>query len=188
MQRGTVWNAIQFWYYSLIFTNILAVLVYLKLSKNWKKWQQTLVFVLLVALSIPSYLHANYYRWQSFKKIPENQIQLLANLAVDKKIMICPDGSWWYRHSIVSALTPAEVYLADAGQVNLLNLSLQDFEDFEEVFDKKDLAKLEKLIREENIDHILCADQNFSSFVKNLNWQEQEFNDWRFFSAEDTAK
>ena len=188
LQRGTVWNAIQFWYYSLIFANILAVLVYLKLSKNWKKWQQTVALILLIALSVPSYLHANFYRWQSFKKIPENQVQLLTNLAADEKIMICPDGSWWYRHSIVSALTPAEVYLADSGQVNLLNLSLQDFEDFEELFLKKDLANLEKLIREEEIDHILCADENFSSFIKKLNWQEQEFSDWRFFSAEDTAK
>lgn len=68
LQRGTVWNTIQFWYYSLIFANILAVLVYLKLSKNWKKWQKSLALILLVLLSIPSYLHATFYRWQSLRK------------------------------------------------------------------------------------------------------------------------
>lgn len=102
--------------------------------------------------------------------------------------MICPSGSWWYRHSIVSALTPAQVYLADSGQVNLLNLSLQDFEEFEELFDKKDLSDLEKLIREEDINHVLCTDQNHSDFVKKLNWQEQAFSDWQFFSLENKAK
>lgn len=115
LQRGTVWNSIQFWYYALIFANILSVLVCLKISKNWQKWQKIIATTLLVALSLPSFLQTLINRWQNFERIPENQVELLTNLDVTDKVLICPDDNWWYKHSIVNSLTRAEVYLADPG-------------------------------------------------------------------------
>ncbi len=185
LQRGTVWNSIQFWYYSLIFASILATLVFLEISKNLSKWQKFLALAILIILSVPSYVHGSYYRWRSFEQVSQQEVNLLANLSTDSKLMICPDGSWWYRHSIVSALTPAEVYLADSSQVNLLNLNLQDFENFEQVFQKQDITSLKNIIEREQIDYILCADQNFKQLIEKLNWQTTKFDDWWFYSLDD---
>jgi hypothetical protein len=188
LQRGTVWNSIQFWYYSLIFADVLALVFFIELSKRWKKSQRLVILILLILLSIPSFLQTIANRWQNFKRIPENEVELLANLNADEKILICPDNSWWYRHSIVNSLTPAEIYLADPGQISLLNLNLADFENFEQLFEDENLSSLEKLTREEGIDYILCNNSDFVEFVKKLNWQEQNFKDWSFFSAENVSK
>lgn len=189
LQRGgTVWNSIQFWYYSLIFANILAVSVWIKLSKHWKKWQHLLALLILILLSLPTFIQGMTDRWRSFTLIPKQEIEHLANLEVDKKILICPDEGMWYDHSIVAALTPAVVFLADPGQVKLLNLETNDFLEFKEIFEKQDLARLENIIDKEKIDYIICVDEKDSSFIRRLNWQEQEFKDWRFFSAENIAK
>ncbi len=189
LQRGgTVWNSIQFWYYALIFANILAVSVWIKLSKHWKKWQHLLALLILVLLSVPTFIQAMTVRWKSFTSIPKQEVERLANLKADKKILICPDDGIWYDHSIVAALTPAVVFLADPGQVNLLNLDTNDFLEFKEIFEKQDLARLENTIDKEKIDYILCVDDQDSNFIRKLNWQEQEFKDWQFFSAENIAK
>lgn len=188
LQRGTVWNTIQFWYYALIFANILSVLVWLKISKNWQKWQKIIATVLLVALSILSFLQTLINRWQNFERIPENQVKLLKNLDVTDKILICPDDNWWYQNSIVSSLTAAEVYLADPGQLNLVNLALSDFVNLEKIFNDQNFTQLETLIEQENINHILCTDQKSFAFIGQLNWSEQSFKNWNFFSAASKAK
>jgi len=188
LQRGTVWNSIQFWYYALIIANILAVMVLMKLTKNWQKWQVCLAIILLVSLSIPTFWQSTAGRWQSHKQVPLEEVELLASLPQDQQILICPDNSIWYNSSLLATLSPAKVYLADPGQVNLLNLETDDFQEFAEIFENQDLARLKNIVDEEKIDYILCVDEKDSSFIRRLNWQEQEFKDWLFFSAENIAK
>lgn len=188
LQRGTVWNSIQFWYYGLIFANILAVSIWIKLSKHWKKWQHLLALLILILLSVPTFIQTMSNQLRSFTPVSKEEVEHLANLEHDKKILICPDDGMWYDHSIVASLTPAVVFLADSRQVDLLNLEIDDFLEFEEIFENQDLPKLENIIDEEKIDYILCVDDKDSSFIRRLNWQEQEFKDWRFFSAENIAK
>lgn len=188
LQRGTVWNSIQFWYYALIIANVLAVTVFIKLAKNWQKWQLFLAIILLVTLSIPTFCQSTAGRWRSYKQIPKEEANLLKALSQNQQLLICPDNSIWYDFSLVAALSPATVYLADQGQVELLNMNTDAFANFAEVFQKQDLEQLKIIIEEEHIDFILCADANKIDFIKELHWQEQQFKDWYFFSAENIAK
>lgn len=70
----------------------------------------------------------------------------------------------------------------------MVNLALSDFVYLEKIFTDQNFAQLETLIEQENINHILCTDQNSFAFIRKLDWFEQSFRDWNFFSAASKAK
>lgn len=135
LQRGVVWNSIQFWYYALLFANIMAAIAMTKVHesiKNSKMKQipaQGAVVVLLVALTLPTFVVTVKDKYQKSEVLPGDNLQLLAQVPPDSKTLICPSAGLYYGTSIVSAVSNAQIFLANEMQLEFLEIPFKNKKD-----------------------------------------------------------
>lgn len=183
LQTGTVWNSIQFWYYALIFANILAALAINGILNHLKLPLKYLFLAIFISLSIPAFMKTMSGKLDGFHAFPLVQINLLANFDASDKILICPEESLLFKSAFVNAYTEANIYLSDEGQMSLVEADLEPITELKTIFSKKYLAELESLINREKINYILCTNKDIVEFIdKRYLSQKEEVLNWSLYS------
>ena len=183
LQRGTVWNSIQFWYYTLIFANILAALAISGILNHLKSPLKYIFLTIFALLTIPAFVKTMAGKANSFNAFPIAQFNLLANFKPSDKLLICPEDSLLFKSSLVNAYTEADVYLADEGQIALVEADLAVVSELKAIFDQKDLVGLASLLDREQINYILCTNKDYVEFIdQQYLTQKTELVNWSIYS------
>ena len=171
IQRGIVWNSIQFWYYGLILANILVTLV---LSKTLgtitsQKLRRFLILFLLVA-TLPTFLVTMYPKMNNFNSFPLVEEEWLkTNISSDQKIMICPSNDVFFDTSYISMFGSGGVLLADPVQLQLTSTSVSYIDEvLNSAFRTTQLYKIKKLVSEYHVTKILCSDTNSMALIDSI--------------------
>lgn len=182
LQSGTVWNSIQFWYYTLIFANILAVIFLVEILKNKSKVIKSIVILILVLISLPTSIKTIYDKNFKPKIIDEKEVLFLKAIDPKTNLLICSDDTMTYQTSIIKSLTKANVYLANPSQLELIGSDLSIVENYENIVDKSNSEELTKLIDENNITTIICNDKGFTEkFSRMLNINSEQIGSLNVF-------
>ncbi|PJC54115.1 MAG: hypothetical protein CO028_04080 [Candidatus Levybacteria bacterium CG_4_9_14_0_2_um_filter_35_21] len=159
LQRGTVWNSIQFWYYSLIFANILFVIFVSEIIKKKSSFIIGIIFTIIFALAIPTSVKTIQDKNRTPYILGNNEVLFLQSLSSDEKILICPEGSNLYESSLIRSLTLADIYFANPGQLDLVGSDLKINQELKTIFEKSDIIELNKLFEANEITMIICSDK-----------------------------
>ncbi len=168
LQKGTVWNSIQFWYYALIFANVLAVKFIVKILKNKSKKIAIIFTLIIFLLAIPTSIKTILDKNKTPFKLGNEEANYLKSLSDKDYILICPDDSVFFQTSLVNSLTDAKVYLANVEQLKLVEESLSASENYEYIFEKQDIIELQKIIENKKATRLVCSDTNLSNKVSNM--------------------
>lgn len=163
LQKGTVWNSIQFFYYGLLFANIglvLALVIGVKKFKLDKYFP--IIIVLLVLLSLPTSVKTVRDKVVDPFILSGDETSFLSELHESDSISICPDGSDFYKTSLVKAISPAQVYLANPSQIALVGSDTSIQDEYEELYRQKNVADLKRFYSENDINYIICTDESQS--------------------------
>ncbi len=175
LQSGTVWNSIQFWYYALIFANVLAVIFLSEILKKKPKIVVGIIISILFAISIPTSIKTIYDKNVRPELFEEKEVSFLKSIDTKNIILICPDDTMTYKTSIIKSLTPADVYLANPSQLELVGSDLSIKENYEYIVDKTDSGEVIQLINNNKITTVLCRDKGFTEkFSKMLNMDPEQ--------------
>jgi len=159
LQKGTVWNSIQFWYYALIFANILFVILISEVIKKKSPFVIGVIVSIIFALAIPTSIKTIQDKNCAPYILGNQEVFFLDSLPSDEKILICPEGSNLYESSLVKSLTKSEIYLANPGQLGLVGSDLKDNEELKKIFERSDRIEFNKLIESNEISMIICSDK-----------------------------
>lgn len=182
LQRGIVWNSIQFWYYALIFANLLAAMVLAKITPTHNYASKFMLVLIIAALSLPTTLQTAYHKFTKVESISVDKISSLDNLSKEDLVLICPDDTILFNTSIVRAYSDAQVYFANPIQLTLLGMDEQMSKDYEAIFSQRDSSKLSELIANQKITKIICQRQSLSEFISDVTMtQSTSVDDWQFF-------
>lgn len=176
LQRGVVWNSIQFWYYGLIFANILAALILSKIT-NRQNLSENIFFVFLIVLiAVPTYLRTINQKISTREKVDLGIMNTLSAYSENDKIMICHEGTIFYDSSFVSAISPAKVYLANPGQLELVDASMEPAKHLQRTFESMDAEKIMEIIFANKINKIICSDDNRNITLQKMVDNYQDYN------------
>jgi hypothetical protein len=163
LQKGTVWNSIQFWYYTLIFANILVVIFLSEILKKKSNLLIGVVTVILIAVAVPTSIKTIKDKNANPDTFEKEEMAYLKSKASEDVIMICPGGTQLYKTSLVKTVTPAQVYLANPSQLELVGSDLKTQEVFEKIVDDSRTTELAELISANKITIILCRDRDITN-------------------------
>lgn len=166
LQRGIVWNSIQFWYYALIFANILASVFLSRLFKYMSQPYKVLVVLLLIIATIPTTFKTFVGKVRPNNVYPLEQISLLNSFSNSEMILVCPENSDLYHTLLVHAYSPAQVYMINPVQLQILASYSDLVTEYEDIFAKNDSSAFLEIIKHNKINHILCSDQNTINFLE----------------------
>lgn len=171
LQQGAVWNSIQFWYYTLIMTGLLASITMAELFERVKSKKAIMVGLggLVVALSLPTYWQVQKLKLGSYDYIQVAHLELLATLQASDRVLICPTGTEYYKTALVSALTASSQYGSDPDQLAITNSDTSMQERLQEAFKADDGKALTALTQEHGFTHVLCDQTQWYDRVNNLN-------------------
>lgn len=159
LQNGTVWNSIQFWYYSLIFANILFVIFISEIIKKKSAFLIGVIFTFIFILAIPTSVKTIQDKNREPYIFGKDEIMFLQSLSSKENILICPERSNLYESSLVKSLTNAEIYLANPGQLDLVGSDLKINQELKTIFEKKDKIEFNKLVESNQISIIICSEK-----------------------------
>ncbi len=166
LQRGIVWNSIQFWYYALIFANILVSILLSKLFKNISQPYKILIIFLMIIATIPTTYKTFVGKVHPNNIYSQKQMAVLSSFETSEMILVCPENSDLYHTLLVHAYSPAQVYMINPVQLQIL-ASYSDFvTEYEDVFAKNDGSALLEIINKNKINHVLCSDQHMINFLE----------------------
>lgn len=168
LQKGTVWNSIQFWYYALIFANVLAVKLIARILNNKSKKIAIFFTLIIFLLAVPTSIKTMSDKNKTPFKLGSEEVNYLNTFSNKDYVLICPDDSVFFQTSLVNSLTDAKVYLANVEQLKLVEENLTVSETYEYIFEKQDVIELKKLIENKKATKLVCADANLSNKVSNM--------------------
>lgn len=126
IQRGVVWNTIQFWYYTLFLFGIVSAGVCVWLYQNISsKGVFYLLFLGLILLAIPNFSKTAISQISKREYIYSGIIQAASALNSDDVVLLCSRGSQSqqvFYTSILPALTASSYVLVNPVQLDLLGL------------------------------------------------------------------
>jgi hypothetical protein len=174
LQKGTPWNTIQFFYYSLFFTGILAGICLANLIQKRNKVASLFIGTLILILTIPSTLGSlrNYLPIKPQAIIPKEEISALTFLSKEPDGVVLgypfdrfkakeaeknpPRPLYLYESTAyISAFANKEVYLEDE-----VNLDITDYDwgsrrkEVENFLTTLDQKKARDFLKENNISYI----------------------------------
>lgn len=192
LQKGVVWNSIQFNQYFLLLFGFLAAFALpdiLNFSKN--KSYKILVSILIIGLAVPTQVGL---LWQFYSNSPLSKIsyQELAALNFlktqsDRKsvVLTAPFNKYerdkyknppipiyaWYDTGYVSAFSSKQTLISDEEQVNIMGYKADKIlEERKEIFETNDYKKINEFLNKYNVDYIyLVWDQKFATDSASLN-------------------
>lgn len=135
IQRGVVWNTIQFWYYSLIFANIFTALVLGWIHQQligfglYKKIALISFLLMVVSLSLPTVVSIARIKYLELETITAAELELLKKIQPQDKIIVHPGQTRYFQTSLVSAITQAQMLHADPVQLILMDYPVDEVED-----------------------------------------------------------
>lgn len=189
LQRGTVWNSIQFWYYGLIFANILSAMVLSKISNKLSSSGNTFLWLVVIALAVPAYLKTTSHKLTNREGVNLEFIKTISAYSPSDTVLICHEGTIFYDTSLISAFSPARVYLANPGQLELVEASITPASDLQKIFETADVDKLMSIIQENEINKLVCSDGNRNETLSSLiekysdyNFQIENFDNLKVYS------
>lgn len=166
LQNGTVWNSIQFWYYILIFADILVVLsisIIFKKIKN--KYFKTAVISILFFLSIPAFIKIYNEKLFHINKEDLTQIELF-NLKPNSKVLICPSSDFVYQSSILTAYYNTQSYFSHPGQLAILNYDHKEMEEkLKSKINNINPEEFKVFIEDQKIDYIICGNNDYKKKI-----------------------
>ncbi len=168
LQRGTVWNSIQFWYYALIFANILAVLTLTILLQKRSKLLNIIVFLILVSLAIPTSIKTIVDKNKAPFILSNQDMSFLSSFTKQDNLLICPENTNLYQTSLVRSLIKGNVYLANPGQLELVGSDLSKRKKLEKIFNSKDSLALKQLLDVNQITYVLCHDHGLTNDLEKM--------------------
>lgn len=182
LQSGIVWNSIQFWYYALVFANVLAAFAITWLLSKFGTVERVIVIALLIALALPTYAQAVSQKFMGMQSIPETQTAWLNSLSNADHLLVCPEDSQLYKSQLLAALTEATVYLSDPVQLELVAADLSAEVELQTIFKNNDVEQLKKLLKEKDISHLVCTDKGRIGFIEqSLELEATQYQDWSVF-------
>lgn len=185
LQRGTVWNSIQFWYYALIFANIMVVVLITELLKKQAPWLKILVTITIFAIAIPTSIKTIKDKTVDPEFVSAAELEYLQKLDKNDRILICPEGSRLYHTSLIKILTPADVYLANPSQLDLIGSNSEKVEKLDKIIEGSKGAELKQLIDKEKISVVLCSENNLSQkFEEMLQMESEKVGDLKVIAVE----
>lgn len=185
LQTGRIWNSIQFWYYALIFADILVALLIEKIISSLKITGKVAFISFLSILTIPAFFKTMSGKWRNFNHFEINKWSYLQSLNQADRLLICPENTLYFRSSFINAHTPATVFLSDEEQLELVVAELDSITNLASIFKQQRLNEFSELLDKEKINHILCSDSDYIKFINQLYAeQEQKINDWSVYALE----
>lgn len=192
LQKGVVWNSIQFNQYFLLLFGFLAAYSMpniIDLFKN--KSHQTLISAVIIALAIPTQIGLlwQFYSNSALSKItyPELAALIFLKTQPDKNslVLTAPFNKYerdkyknppipiyaWYDTGYVSAFTSKKTLISDEEQVNIMGYdALKILAERKEIFETKDYTKINEFLNKYNVDYIyLVWGQKFATDSASLN-------------------
>ncbi len=173
LQRGIVWNSIQFWYYALIFANVFAAVVLARLHTsvqqlaNQSKIIGTIFVLLIAAIALPTIYSMAKIKYSEFDIIPAQELKLIQNIEPEDTILIHPHSKPYFHTALISALSQAKIVYANPVQLILMDDKTENKEsEIIQLIENKTEAlsqhyKKAKIITHKQLDseHIKLVDQ-----------------------------
>lgn len=172
IQDGVIWNSIQFWYFSLIFANILTVIVIKTLASKGRRLIKLALTITLILTAIPTYIKFQSHRLTSFEHIDSALVAKLKTFDESDRISICHEDSLYYRTELVSFLTKANVYLSDPVQIELVREQTDVIKNYENLYSDFDMnrkiANLRDFFKDNKINILICSDGDRKTTLDNF--------------------
>ncbi len=179
IQRGVVWNTIQFWYYSLLLANILSAKLfsyaYSELTnKNLARNLGRLIMIIaIIGLSIPTYLQVVKIKFFNTETFNSSELKLMNTISEDDHVLVHPGLGRYYQTSIISAFTNASMIYANPVQLKVAGMNFDDNEDelINLIEKEPDLinstySKLKPIvITNRNMDELSCLETDSTNLV-----------------------
>jgi hypothetical protein len=176
LQRGVVWNSIQFWYYGLIFANVMAAIILSLVTTRLNKFSKYFFIVGIFIIATPTYLKTVNQKLLSRESFDQELVDVFSQYHSVDNVLVCQEGSVYFDTNLISALSPAKVYLADKIQLELMNLSVEPAEELKTIFETNDQTKLMNLIQDNQINKIVCTDGNRIQMINSTLAGQNEYN------------
>lgn len=182
LQTGTVWNSIQFWYYALIFANILCLITVKVFASYLPKKYLYPLLTIIILLAVPTTVKTIYDKNRSYEKVTNNQIELLQSFGSDQTIAICPEGTSLYQTALVKGISQAQIVVANPFQLELVSASQENAVSYLNIFAQKNREQLTELINKHAVSVVLCSQESESKNVTEmLQQQPSEVDTWKVF-------
>lgn len=183
LQRGIVWNSIQFWYYALIFANILASIFLSKFLIKKSKLLNTVAILLIIFISIPTTFKTFASKIQPNNIYSQEKISLLNSFSDSTMILACPENTDLYNTLFIHAYSPAQVYMINPVQLQILAKDSYLVKDYEDVFAMNDEATILEIVKSNQVTDVLCSDKNQTKFLEktllnNFNLAINQVDNW----------
>lgn len=183
LQTGVVWNSIQFWYYALLFLNVMAVFVVMTLWQRVGLWAKILLTILILSLSLPTTIKT-FHQKMPGPRFEATALTALSHLSDNDRLLICPENNDLFNTTSISVYTPATVYVSMPIQLEIVGLDASPAVELQEIFREESHPKFRQLLDEQNITHILCSDQGMTAFVtKSIDRQPESIGTWSVFTV-----
>lgn len=183
LQVGTVWNSIQFWYYALVFGNILAVIFLAEALQGNTKLLTTIVIVVLFLLAIPTSIKTIQDKNRMPYVFSSEKVTFLQSLGSDDLVFICPEDTGLYNSSIVKVFTPAHVYLANPSQLDLVGEDTGMAKEYLSTFLSGGIQKMIDEKKQSRTSVIICTDGHLIGKVtEDTGVTAKIVNDWNIFT------
>ena len=186
LQKGVVWNSIQFNQYFLLLFGFLAALsipTILNFSKS--RSYKIIVSILIIGLAVPTQIGLlwQFYSNYPLSKITYQELEALNFLKrqpdQDSIVLTAPFNKYekdkyrnppipiyaWYDTGYVSAISGKQTLISDEEQVNIMGYqAAKILEDRKEIFQTDDYQKINEFLSQYNVDYIyLVWDQQFAT-------------------------
>ncbi len=168
LQKGTVWNSIQFWYYAIIFANVMLVIFLSEIFRNKSKLFIRATIVILLILSLPTSIKTLNIKFNSSYVLDYKLVNLLSNLDESDSILICPEGSYLYNSSLVRTFTNARIYFANPSQLEILGTENSIDDTYREIITGSKTIEFREIIENEKINILLCSDDHLVNRFKEM--------------------
>lgn len=181
LQKGVVWNSIQFWYYSLVLGSLLAAYtIYFIFHKLKKRFFGFLFLATVFIATVPAIINFSFDRFTHFKSISGDKISLLQKIEKGQHIYICPQQKDLYNTALVAALSRGKVYMANTVQLEILGKPFRDIEKKQKRdLGQKDFSVFKQTLDDYEINYLLCSDQSLKAFFDQFGENDiLEAQDW----------
>lgn len=183
LQRGIVWNSIQFWYYALIFANILASIFLSNFLIEKSKLINIVVILLLIIISIPTTFKTLVSKIQPNNIYSQEKISLLNSFSDSTMILVCPENTDLYNTLFIHAYSPAQVYMINPVQLQILAKDSYVIKNYEDLFAKNNDKAILEIVRNNQVTDVLCSDKNQTQFLEktllnNYNLTINQVDNW----------
>jgi len=199
LQKGVVWNTVQFLQYFLFFFGFLAAASAYEITNRKNIILKALLVLVIIALSIPTVLGniVGFGPGHAFSRLPYPELEALKVLnKISQRediILTYPFEEFafmayevpiplyaWDSVAYVSFFSQRRTYLADEGQSEILGYDREErLEEVNEFFETENLAKARQFLELSNIDYLyLVKNQSFSVDPADLGVEKVFENDW----------